>query len=125
MTKAGRIVVGIIGASPERGWAASAHIPALRALPAYELRALSTSRRESAQAASLQFGVPLAFDNADELVARPEVDSIVVSAKVPQHRELVTTAFQAGKDVYCEWPLGNWAGSQRALTALGMRHPRG
>jgi predicted dehydrogenase len=118
MTKTGRIGVGIIGASPERGWAASAHIPALRALPAYELRALSTSRRESAQAASRQFGVPLAFDNADELVARPEVDLVVVSVKVPQHRELVTTALEAGKDVYCEWPLGNGLAEAEALAAL-------
>jgi predicted dehydrogenase len=28
--------VGIIGVSPEREWAATAHIPALRALPGYE-----------------------------------------------------------------------------------------
>ncbi|HAG60110.1 MAG TPA: oxidoreductase, partial [Arthrobacter bacterium] len=33
--------VGIIGVSPARGWAAIAHIPALRALPNYEIRALS------------------------------------------------------------------------------------
>ncbi|WP_043434188.1 Gfo/Idh/MocA family protein [Cystobacter fuscus] len=118
MTKTRRMGVGIIGASPERGWAASAHIPALRALPAYEIRALSTSRRESAQAASRQFGVPLAFDNAEELVARPEVDLVVVSVKVPQHRELVTTALEAGKDVYCEWPLGNGLAEAEALAAL-------
>ena len=33
--------VGIIGVSPVWGWAAAAHIPALRALPNYEIRALS------------------------------------------------------------------------------------
>ncbi len=32
--------VGIVGVSPVRGWAAAAHIPALRALPNYEIRAL-------------------------------------------------------------------------------------
>src|SRR5260370_1113382 len=32
--------VGIIGVSPLRGWAATAHMPALRALPNYEIRAL-------------------------------------------------------------------------------------
>ena len=39
--------VGIIGVSPARGWAASAHIPALRALPNYEIRALSGHSVES------------------------------------------------------------------------------
>jgi predicted dehydrogenase len=33
--------VGIIGVSPVRGWGATAHIPALRALPNYQIRALS------------------------------------------------------------------------------------
>jgi predicted dehydrogenase len=37
--------VGIVGVSPVRGWAATAHIPALRALPDYEIRALSTTTR--------------------------------------------------------------------------------
>ncbi|MBM7115379.1 Gfo/Idh/MocA family protein [Archangium primigenium] len=118
MKKNGPIGVGIIGASPDRGWAMAAHIPALRALPAYEFRALSTSRRESADAASRAFGIPLAFDTAAELVARPEVDLAVVSVKVPQHHELVTTALRAGKDVYCEWPLGKDLAEAEQLAAL-------
>ena len=44
-----RIRVGIIGANPDRGWAAQAHIPALKSLSDdFEITALSTSRRESA-----------------------------------------------------------------------------
>jgi predicted dehydrogenase len=47
-----RIRVGIIGANPDRGWAAQAHIPALKSLSDdFEITALSTSRRESAEAA--------------------------------------------------------------------------
>jgi predicted dehydrogenase len=46
-----RIRVGIIGANPDRGWAAQAHIPALTSLSAdFEVTALPTSRRESAAA---------------------------------------------------------------------------
>ena len=47
--------VGIIGVSPVRGWAATAHIPALRALPNYEIRALSAHTAESARAAGESF----------------------------------------------------------------------
>ena len=113
-----KIGVGIIGASPERGWASDAHIPALAALPEFELVALSTSRRESAEEASRKFGVALAFDHHAPLLARPEVDVVVVTVKVPHHFELVGDAIRAGKAVYCEWPLGNGLKEAEQMAAL-------
>src|SRR5205814_7928624 len=108
VTDAKRIRVGIIGANPDRGWAAQAHIPALKSLSDdFEITALSTSRRESADAASKLFGVPLAFDNHQDLVNSPVVDVVAVTVKVQYHLELATAALDAGKAVYCEWPLGN------------------
>jgi predicted dehydrogenase len=101
------IGVGIIGVAPGRSWAAIAHIPALKALPEFEIRALSTTRQESASAAAAAFGVPKAYDNHHALVNDPDVDLVVVTVKVPHHLELVTAAIEAGKNVYCEWPLGN------------------
>jgi predicted dehydrogenase len=38
--------------------------------------------------------------------------------KVPHHFELVTRAIEAGKHVYCEWPLGNGLTEARALADL-------
>ncbi len=114
-----RIRVGIIGANPDRGWAAQAHIPALKSLSDdFEITALSTSRRESADAASKLFGVPLAFDNHQDLVNRPDVDVVAVTVKVPYHLELATAALDAGKAVYCEWPLGNGLKEAETLAAL-------
>src|SRR3954470_22994209 len=94
--RANRLRVGIIGANPDRGWAAQAHIPALRSLPdEFEITALSPTRRESADAARELFGVPLAFDNPQELVNSPVVDIVAVTVKVPQHLELATAALEA------------------------------
>src|SRR6184192_2744827 len=114
-----RIRVGIIGANPDRGWAAQAHIPALKSLSDdFEITALSTSRRESADAASRLFGVPVAFDNHEELVNRADVDVVAITVKVPHHLELATAALNAGKAVYCEWPLGNGLKEAETLAAL-------
>ncbi|MEA3137288.1 MAG: hypothetical protein QOC71_1569 [Thermoplasmata archaeon] len=123
MTKTpARIRVGIIGASPDRGWAAEAHIPALRSLPAdFEITALSTTRRESAQAAGKRFGVPRAFDNHQDLVDSPDVDVVAITVKVPHHLELATAALNAGKAVYCEWPLGNGLEEAKTLAALARK----
>jgi predicted dehydrogenase len=120
--EATRIRVGIIGANPDRGWAAQAHIPALKSLSDdFEITALSTSRRESADAASKLFGVPLAFDNHHDLVNSADVDVVAVIVKVPHHLELATAALDAGKAVYCEWPLGNGLHEAETLAALANK----
>jgi predicted dehydrogenase len=124
MSKGGnkRIRVGIIGANPDRGWAAQAHIPALKSLSDdFKITALSTSRRESADAASKLFGVPVAFDNHQDLVNSAVVDVVAVTVKVPYHLELATAALGAGKAVYCEWPLGNGLKEAQTLAALAKK----
>src|SRR5437588_5099964 len=122
VTDAKRIRVGIIGANPDRGWAAQAHIPALKSLSHdFEITALSTSRRESADAARKRFGVRLAFDNHHDLVNSDYVDVVAVTVKVPYHLELATAALDAGKAVYCEWPLGNGLNEAETLAALAKK----
>jgi predicted dehydrogenase len=115
---ASKLGVGIIGVSPVRGWAATAHIPALRALPNYEIRALSAQNAESARAAGQAFGVGAVFTDHEQLVTRPDVHVVAVTVKAPHHRELVSSALAAGKAVYCEWPLGRDLDDARAMAAL-------
>jgi predicted dehydrogenase len=120
--EAKKIRVGIIGVNPDRGWAAQAHIPALKSLPDdFEIMALSTTKRESADAASILFNIPLAFDNHEDLVNSPEVDVVVITVKVPHHLELATAALEAGKAVYCEWPLGNGLKEAETLAELAKK----
>src|SRR5713101_196441 len=113
-----RLGVGIIGVSPVRGWAAAAHIPALRVLPNYEIRAVSAHSAESARAAGRVFGVSAVFSDYEQLVTQPDIDLVAVTVKVPQHRELVSAALAASKAVYCEWPLGRDLDDARAMAAL-------
>jgi predicted dehydrogenase len=110
--------VGIIGVSAQRGWAATAHIPALRALPNYEVRALSAHSAESARAAGEAFEVGAVFSDHEQMVTQSDVDLVAVTVKVPHHRELVSAALAAGKAVYCEWPLGRDLDDARAMAAL-------
>ncbi|WP_062018532.1 Gfo/Idh/MocA family protein [Aureimonas sp. AU4] len=113
-----RIGVGIVGAGADRGWAGVAHIPALKALDAFEIRAVSTTRIESARATAARLGVDLAFDTHQALVVRPEVDLVVVAVKVPEHARIVSDALAAGKMVYCEWPLARDQSEAEALERL-------
>ncbi|WP_327129434.1 Gfo/Idh/MocA family protein [Streptomyces sp. NBC_01727] len=121
-----KIRVGVIGASPDRGWAARAHVPALMSLPQYSITAVGTSRRESADAAARAFGAAHAFTDARQLAEHPEVDLVVVTVKVPVHVELVEAALAAGKHVYCEWPLARTSDEADALAksahSAGVHH---
>jgi predicted dehydrogenase len=103
----------------------------LKALPQYELKAVCTAHAETARASAAAFGAELAFHNFDEMVAHPDVDLVAVVVRVPGHRELVVRALQAGKAVFCEWPLGatlaeaegmaNLASSRGLRTAVGLQ----
>jgi predicted dehydrogenase len=123
------IRVGIIGASPDRGWAARAHIPALLALPDYEITAVGTSRPESAREAARRFGAAHAFTDARQLAEHPDVDLVAITVKVPAHAELAGAALAAGKHVYCEWPLARTTGEAEALVKAaaggGVHHAIG
>src|SRR5438477_2834379 len=106
---ADRIRVGIVGATVTQGgsgWGANAHVPALKALPHYELKAVCTSHADTAKASAAAFGAEQAFHRFGDMAGHREVDLIVACVRVPGHRELVLAGLQAGKAVFCEWPLG-------------------
>ncbi|MFH8987581.1 Gfo/Idh/MocA family protein [Streptomyces sp. NPDC017940] len=112
---------GVVGLSARSGWAAHSHLPALTRLPGYELRALAASTPESAAAAAEKYGVARAHHSAAGLAADPAVDLVVVSVRVPLHREVVLAALAAGKHVLSEWPLGNGLGEAEELAAAAGR----
>lgn len=114
-----RLKIGIIGVQPGRSWAARAHIPALRALSdTFDIVGIANSTAASGQAAAAEIGVAKAFDGVADLIVAPEVDIVTVAVKVPPHFEIVKAAIEAGKHVYCEWPLGNGLAEAREMASL-------
>lgn len=100
-----KIRVGIIGANPNGSWGTNAHLPALAALDDFTIAAVATSHQETANASAQKFGAPHAFGDPRKLVECADVDVVSVCVRVPAHYELVKMALDAGKHVYCEWPL--------------------
>ena len=121
-----KIRVGIIGASMRNGWALDAHIPALSALPEFEITAVSTSRQETADETAKHFGIPHAFADPYKMVQHPHVDLVSICVRVPFHHQLGMAALSAGKHLYCEWPLAATAEQAQQMRDLavskGVRH---
>jgi predicted dehydrogenase len=128
---ADKIRLGLIGASVEGTWSARSHLPALRASGDVELTAVCTTRAASAEAARQAWGARLAFDDYRKMIASPEIDAVAIVVRVPSHHAPTKAALEAGKHVYCEWPLGRTtaealelaalAKSRRLVTAVGLQ----
>jgi predicted dehydrogenase len=113
-----KIRLGLIGASVKGTWSARSHLPAVQASSAVELTAVCTTRADSAEAARQAYGARLAFDDYRAMIASPEIDAVAVVVRVPSHYAPTKAALEAGKHVYCEWPLGRTAAEAMELTAL-------
>jgi predicted dehydrogenase len=121
---ADKIRVGIVGATVTQGgsgWGANAHVPALKALPGYELKAVCTAHEDTAKASAAAFGAERGFHRFSDMASHPEVDLIVVCVRVPGHRELVMAGLQAGKSVCCEWPLGKDLAEAEEMAGLARQ----
>ncbi len=128
---ADKIRLGLIGASVKGTWSARSHLPAVQASADVELTAVCTTKADSAEAARRAYGARLAFDDYRAMIASPEIDAVAVVVRVPSHYATTRAALEAGKHVYCEWPLGRTtteavelaalAKANRLVTAVGLQ----
>src|SRR3984893_15894336 len=116
-----KIHVGIIGANVRYGWGSYAHIPALRALPEFEITAVCTSHQETADETAKHFGIPNAFADPYKMVQHPDVDLVSICVRVPFHHQMGMTALDAGKHLYCEWPLAATTEQAQQMRDLAFR----
>src|SRR5438067_12713462 len=122
---ADKIRLGLIGASVTGTWSSRSHLPAVRASSEVELTAVCTTRADSAEAARQAYGARLAFDDYRKMIASPEIDAVAVVVRVPSHYAPTKAALEAGKHVYCEWPLGRTTAEAVELAALATANGLG
>jgi predicted dehydrogenase len=118
---ADKIRLGLIGASVSGTWSSRSHLPAVRASAEVELTAVCTTRADSAEAARQAYGARLAFDDYRKMIASPDIDAVAVVVRVPSHYAPTKAALEAGKHVYCEWPLGRTTEEAEELAALAKK----
>jgi len=120
--------VGVIGGGAGR-WGARAHLPAVQALDEAKLAAVCTTREETARDVQQRTGAEMAFWDYREMVRSPEVDLVTVAVRISMHHPIVLAALEAGKHVFCEWPLALDAAQAQTMASLaqtrGARHAIG
>lgn len=99
--------IGLIGLSAKGSWASRSHLGYLQKTSKYKITALQNSSKASANAAAKEYKLQnvATYDNPSSIASDSNVDIVAVSVNVPQHYNLIKPALEAGKDVFCEWPL--------------------
>lgn len=94
--------VGIIGTG---GIARFAHIPGYKAQPDVEIAAFADVAPGRAAEAAKEFGVPAAYTDYREMLAKERLDAVSVCTPNFAHKEATIAALQAGCHVLCEKPI--------------------
>ncbi|QJD87252.1 Gfo/Idh/MocA family protein [Cohnella herbarum] len=69
--------------------------------PSTELVAIWDEKSERGQAKALQYGVPY-YSSLDEMLARDDIDAVIVDAPTNIHCEVMVKAARAGKHIFTE-----------------------
>jgi predicted dehydrogenase len=101
VTKHRPVGIGVIGT----GFARTTQLPAWAACRDARVVAVASGRRENAETAAREFGIPFAASDWRELVAREDVQLVSIVTPPVTHAEMVGAALAAGKAVLCEKPM--------------------
>jgi hypothetical protein len=101
--RSGRPRIGILGAG---NFMRATMLPALQQADVGDITVIASAGGVSARLLADRAGIPRVADSAEALIADPNVDLVVVATPHSTHAALVVAALEAGKDVFCEKPLG-------------------
>lgn len=101
----------------------AAHLPYFAQSTNYKIAALQNSSVETAKKAievhKLEGDVH-AHGDVQSIASDPNVDLVAIAVKVPLHAAAVEAALNAGKSVFCEWPLARNADEAERLASLAQ-----
>src|ERR1700677_3550510 len=118
-----QIGIGIVGCG---GIVLQNHLPGLALCPEARVVALCDTNPAVLQKASQQTGIKAVFAKFEDLIARTDVNAVIIATPNVFHAPIALAAIAAGKHVLCEKPIAmNHAESVAMATAgekAGVRH---
>ncbi|HEY9064841.1 MAG TPA: Gfo/Idh/MocA family oxidoreductase [Burkholderiaceae bacterium] len=96
-------------------------LPAMRASPLIELRAIASRSVDAGTRVARELGIAQVYGSYDELIADPQIEAIYNPLPNHLHVPLTLQAAAAGKHVLCEKPIALTAAEAQALQAAASR----
>lgn len=112
-----QVVCAVIGAG---WWGTYAHVPALLAHPRASLAAIQTRDRDDAAKIARDFNIPRTFTSAEDLIAQPDLEAVVISSAPHLHFCQARAALERGLHVLLEKPMTFTAAEARELVEIAQ-----
>jgi myo-inositol 2-dehydrogenase/D-chiro-inositol 1-dehydrogenase len=88
-------------------------------IPETHVVAIADVNLAAAQETAARLNIPHVSSNYRDVLARPEVDAVVICSATDTHTEIIIEAAKAGKQIFCEKPIDlSLAKIDRALEAV-------
>jgi len=111
-----KLHIGIIGAG--RIGAVHAETLAFR-LPEATALIIADINRPAAEEVATRYGIPRVTESAEEVLADPEIEAVLICSSTDTHTDLIVAAAGAGKHIFCEKPIDHRLEKiDRALAAV-------
>ena len=121
MSTGGVVRIGIVGAG---GIVRSRHLPGLKKIEGVELVAVSNRSVESARRVAQEWGDAEAVPEWRELVARDDIDAVLIGTWPYMHCPVALAALEAGKHVFCQARMALNLDEARQMLRAAMRSDR-
>jgi predicted dehydrogenase len=119
------VQIGVIGCG---GRARGSLLPQVLEIPGVRATAVcdvyTANREQAAQLAKGDGGDPFVTGYSEELLARKDVDAVIVGTPDHWHVPISVAACDSGKDVYCEKPLTHNLEEGKTLVEAQNKHRR-
>ena len=118
---AGKARIAVVGTG---WWATRTHLPALVEHGDVELVAVCDTDRDKCAMVRERFAVPRSYESHEQLLAREDVDGVVVATSHGHHYAVAKAALERGAHVMIEKPMTTRAAEARELLELAQRQSR-
>jgi len=116
-----KVDIGLVGL----GWISQVvHLPTLQRLPEANLVAICDRDRARGRLVAEKFGIRKFYADFDEMLAKEEMQAVIVAASTDAHRELALKAIAAGKDVLVEKPIARTYAEALAIAEASREQKR-
>lgn len=114
------IAIGIVGT----GYIARIHAQSVLATPGVRLAAVAGRTDEPRRVFARDFAIPAQFGEAEELIAFPSVDAVILATPNALHAQHAVAAFEAGKHVLAEKPMACSLAEARQMIRAAQKASR-